>query len=316
MQEDQSKQYSINDDNEIDLREFFDVLLAGKWIIIFFTVLIFISGIVFSLRLPNIYESKALLVPTSSSNNISKSLVNYSNLAGLAGINLPTNVEDDNSSKAFQKISSLSLFENNIINNIFLPDLMAVKSWIPESNTIVYDSSIYNIDKESWVRDFSYPQKQVPSAQESYKVFLTEHLKLSQDNQTGFITLSVRHQSPFIAKQWAELIIDEVNNFYRQKDKTESERAVSYLNKQISMTGLSEIKNVMAQLLQEETKKLTLIEANRSYVFDYIDPPAVMEKKSGPKRSIICLLSGLLGAIFSIIFVLIRHYSFKKNIHK
>jgi hypothetical protein len=51
------------------------------------------------------------------------------------------------------------------------------------------------------------------------------------------------------------------------------------------MTSLSEIKQVLAQLLQEETKKLTLIEANQSYVFDYIDPPAVMEKKSEPKRS-------------------------------
>ena len=50
------------------------------------------------------------------------------------------------------------------------------------------------------------------------------------------------------------------------------------------MTGLSEIKQVLAQLLQEETKKLTLIEANQFYVFDYIDPPAVMEQKSEPNR--------------------------------
>ena len=44
------------------------------------------------------------------------------------------------------------------------------------------------------------------------------------------------------------------------------------------MTTLAEIKQVLAQLLQEETKKLTLIEANESYVFEYIDPPAVMNK--------------------------------------
>ena len=74
------------------------------------------------------------------------------------------------------------------------------------------------------------------------------------------------------------------------------------------MTGLSEIKQVLAQLLQEETKKLTLVEANRSYVFDYIDPPAVMEQKSAPKRFLILILSALLGGILSILFVLIRHY--------
>ena len=69
-------------------------------------------------------------------------------------------------------------------------------------------------------------------------------LSLSEDKKSGFITLSIKHQSPFIAKQWVELIVNEVNSFYRQKDKSESEKAVSYLNQQISMTGLSEIKQV------------------------------------------------------------------------
>ncbi|MBT4883718.1 MAG: chain length determinant protein, partial [Glaciecola sp.] len=136
----------------------------------------------------------------------------------------------------------------------------------------------------------------------------------SEDNKSGFISLSIRHQSPFVAKHWAELIINEVNSFYRQKDKSESERAVSYLNQQISMTGLSEIKQVLAQLLQEEAKKLTLIEANQHYVFDYIDPPAVMEQKSEPKRSLIFILSLLLGGMLSIILVLIRYYVIKQKV--
>ena len=46
------------------------------------------------------------------------------------------------------------------------------------------------------------------------------------------------------------------------------------------MSGLSEIKQALAKLLQEETKKLALIEAKEFYVFDYIDPPVVMETKS------------------------------------
>ena len=79
------------------------------------------------------------------------------------------------------------------------------------------------------------------------------------------------------------------------------------------MTGLSEIKEVLAQLLQEETKKLTLIEANQYYVFDYIDPPAAMEKKSEPKRALICIFSALLGGMLSLVIVLIRHYAIKQK---
>ena len=92
------------------------------------------------------------------------------------------------------------------------------------------------------------------------------------------------------------------------------EKAVSYLNQQVSLTSLSEIKEALAQLLQEETKKLTLIEANKYYVFDYIDPPAVMEKKSEPKRALICILGALLGGMLSIVLVLIRHYAVKQKV--
>ena len=313
MQEAHSIKHPNDFDDEIDLRELFYVLLEGKWIIVSLTAFVSIVGVIYSLSLPNIYESKAMLVPVNSSSGISGALGSYSGLAGLAGINLPSGGDEGNSAKAIQKISSLSFFENNILPNIHLPDLMAVKSWNSKTNTLTFDDSIYDTNSNTWIRDFSYPQQQIPSAQESFEVFKTAHLSLSEDKKSGFITLAIKHQSPFIAKQWVELVINQVNAFYRQKDKSESEKAVSYLNQQISITGLSEIKQVIAQLLQEETKKLTLIEANQYYVFDYIDPPAVMEKKSEPKRALICILSALLGGMLSILLVLIRHYAFNKK---
>jgi hypothetical protein len=292
-------------DDEIDIKELFYVLLEGKWIIIFVTTFISIIGVIFSLLLPDIYESKALLVPVNSSNSISSSLQSYGSLAGLAGINLsPNGGGVSNSVKATKKITSLSFFENNILPNIYLPDLMAVKSWDSATNTMEYDESIYNTNSNTWVIN--------RSAQESFSEF-KKKLILSQDKASGFSILSIKHQSPFIAKQWVELIVDEVNSFYRQKDRLESEKAANYLNMQISITGLTEIKQVLAELLQEETKKLALIEANRFYVFDYIDPPAVMEKKSAPSRAIICIISSLIGAMLSILLVLIRRYFFSEN---
>ena len=313
MQEAHSNKHPNDFDDEIDLRELFYVLLEGKWIIVSLTAFVSIIGVIYSLLLPNIYESKAMLVPVNSSSGISGALGSYSGLAGLAGISLPSGGDEGNSAKAIQKISSLSFFENNILPNIHLPDLMAVKSWNSKTNTLTFDDSIYDTNSNTWIRDFSYPQQQIPSAQESFEVFKTAHLSLSEDKKSGFITLAIKHQSPFIAKQWVELVINEVNTFYRQKDKSESEKAVSYLNQQISSTNLSEIKEVLAQLLQEEIKKLSLIEANEYYVFDYIDPPAVMEEKSAPKRALICILIALFGGMLSMLLVLLRHYAFSEK---
>ena len=309
MQEEQNSKH-FND--EIDLRTLFHVLSKGKRTIIYVTALISTLAIILSLLTPNIYESRALLAPVNPANSISGALQSYSGLAGIAGISLPTNSEENNSAKALKKLKSLSFFENNILNNIFLPDLMAVKSWDYKTNTLNYDSSIYEAKSKTWVRDYSYPKKPIPSAQESFEVFIEKHLTLTEDIETGFISLSIKHQSPFIAKQWAELAVNQVDNFYRQKDKLESEKAVEYLSEQILMTGLSEIKQVIAELLQEETQKLSLVEANEYYVFEYIDPPAVMEEKYGPNRVLYFIVSLLLGALLGIFLVLIKYYFFKK----
>ena len=42
--------------------------------------------------------------------------------------------------------------------------------------------------------------------------------------------------------------------------------------------------------------------------FEYIDPPAVMERKSEPQRALILLLSILLGGLLSVIYVLVKKY--------
>jgi hypothetical protein len=305
MQEVHINKHPIDFEDEIDLLELFYILLNGKWIIISVTAFVSTIAVIYSLLLPNVYESKALLVPANASSGISGALQSYSSLAGLAGINLPSSGGEGNSAKALEKIRTLSFFKDHILTNIYLPDLMAVKSWNSRTNTVIFDQNIYNAKNNTWIKD--------PSAQESFRVFKSKHLALYKDKKSGFVTLSIKHQSPYVSKQWAELVVNEVNEFYRQKDKLESERAVSYLNQQISMTGLSEIKQVLAQLLQEETKKLTLIEANQFYVFDYIDPPAVMELKSEPNRAFICIISAILGGILSVLLVFIRHYAFSKK---
>jgi len=310
MQEENNSFKHQND--EIDLREVLHVLLEGKWIIGTVVAFFSVTVVFFSLSLPNIYQSRALLTPIAPTDNISGALSSYSGLINLAGVRLPSQGAESNAVKAMEKMHSLSFFESDILPNINLPELMAMDSWDPMTNEIKFNEDIYLKASNKWVRKFSYPKKLVPSAQESFERFHKRHFFLSEDKKTGFISLRIQHQSPLIAKEWAELVIDQINTFYREKDKTEAEKAVNYLNNQIRKTNLAEIKEVIANLLQQETQKLTLIEASEAYVFDYIDPPAVMEKKIAPTRSKICIIGALLGGIFGVLIVLLRHYFFRK----
>ena len=194
---------------------------------------------------------------------------------------------------------------------IFLPDLMAVKSWDDQKNKIIYDEGVFKKNSNSWINDSSNSEISFPSAQKSFEVF-KGHFNMLQD-ENGYIVLSMKHQSPLIAKEWIEIFVEEINSFYRQKDKLESEKAVIYLNKQIANTTYSEIRAVTASILEKEIQKLTLIEANKDYVFEYINPPSVMEKKSEPYRSLMVIYFTIFGLMLSGILVLFRYYFLKEK---
>lgn len=299
-------QPDIARDEDIDLNEILKVIWNSKLLLFLSSSIFFVGAVVYSLSLPNIYRSEALLSPTSQENTMSSTARTYGGIASLAGINLVAQNNQSNHVKALDKLNSLSFFSDSILPNIFLPDLMAIKSWNPETNTIIYDENIYSKKTQKWVREFQYPQSQIPSAQESFLVF-QDHVDISRDIDTGFITIAVKHQSPFIAQAWTKLIVKELNYFFRVKDKAETKAARDYLNTQIEQTSFAEIKQVIAELIQQKTQQLTLIEVSDYYVFEYIDPPAVMEIKHEPNRLGLALIGVFLGLIFGLIVIIFKN---------
>lgn len=284
-------------DDEVDIRQLIKAVWEGRWLIIISTFLFSTIFVIYSLSLPNIYQAQTLLSPVGENTQV-QNQGSIGGLASLAGINLSSG-SVGNSGKALEKVKTFSFFEENILPNILIQDLMAIESWDASNNIISYNENIFNENTQTWI--------QAPSLQRSYQSFMSA-VTFYQNPTTFFVTISVKHQSPYVAKAWTELIVDQINYFFRSNDKKEAEASIDFLNAQIAQTSYTEIKQVIAQLLQQKIQQLTLIEANDNYVFAYLDPPIVMEEKIEPSRSSISILGALLGGMLGIIFVLIRHY--------
>jgi len=222
---------------------------------------------------------------------------NIGGLASLAGINI-SSTSGGNSTKAITKITTLSFFKENILPNIFLPDLMAVRTWDEENNSVIYDSS-YNVQTGKW--------NEIPHPQKSFKAF-KDRLQVSQDYDTKFLTISFKHESPHIAKEWTELVVNQINDSFRARDKLEAETAMNFLYAQMALTSYTEIKQVVAEILKQKMQQLALIEANEFYVFSYLDQPAVAKEKIEPSRSSISILGALFGFMLGVLIVLVRSY--------
>tara|TARA_A100001015_G_scaffold320020_1_gene444908 strand:+ start:99 stop:1052 length:954 start_codon:yes stop_codon:yes gene_type:complete len=283
-------------DGEIDILDLFRKIWSEKIIVLSVTAVFCLFALTYSLSLPNLYVSKSLLYPNENTSNSTSSFGQYSSLAGLAGISLPP-AAPNKTKESIEILKSLEFFKKSILPNIFLPDLLAVKSWNPQLDKLEYDNSIYDEKSAKWTRKNLDSNTSMPSVQESFEVF-SEHFNLAEDISTGFITLSIKHQSPHIAEAWLNSIIYLINSTRRLEDKLKIESNIDYLNTQLSSTNYAEIKSGLSELLQSKIKALMMINSETEYVFKVIDPPYIPEKKSEPRRFLIIMSGIFFGFLF------------------
>ena len=300
-------------DDEIDLRELFNALWKGKWIIIVTTFVFAVGSVLYALSLPNIYKSDALLAPAESSNGggLSKMAGQLGGLAALAGVNLGAG-ESSQTDLAVQVMKSRQFVEAFINKHDLLVPLMAVKDWDLTNNKLILDEELYNLTTGEWLREPDGLRGSTPTAQEAFEVFNNEVLSISQDKESGLYTVSVKYYSPYIAQQWVNWLIEDINKVMRERTIAETSQNLAYLNAQLKKTAVADMQSTFYKLIEEQTKSLMLAEVQEEFVFKVIDPAVIPEIKDAPKRALICVLGTVLGGLCGIAFVLAL-YAFRKN---
>ncbi|EOV3437949.1 Wzz/FepE/Etk N-terminal domain-containing protein [Vibrio parahaemolyticus] len=306
-----NSQQSIDD--EIDLRELFSALWKGKWIIIATTFIFAVSSVLYALSLPNIYKADALLAPAESSNGggLSKMAGQLGGLAALAGVNLGGG-ETSQTDLAVQVMKSRQFVEAFINKHDLLVPLMAAKDWDLANNKLLLDEELYNPNTGEWLREPNGMRGAIPTAQEAFEVFSKEVLDVSQDKDSGLYTISVKNYSPYVAQQWVNWLIEDINKVMRERTIAETSQNLAYLNTQLQKTAVADMQSTFYKLIEEQTKSLMLAEVQEEFIFKVVDPAVVPELKDGPKRALICVLATLLGGMLGVAIVLVR-FAFQKE---
>ena len=304
-------QHSEHDD-EIDLAELWFAIWAGKFVIIAVSALFAASSIFYALNQPNIYKASTLLAPAgeNGAGGLAKMAGQFGGLASLAGINLGGG-GTDKTGLALEVLKSRLFIENFIKKHQLLVPLMAAKNWDMESDKLIINDEIYDATNNKWLREVKAPKKPEPSSWEAFKEF-SQAITVSSDKTSRMITITIKHYSPSIAKQWLVWLVAEINNTIREQDKTEAQRSIDFLNTKLEETQLADMQTVFYQLIEEQTKTIMLAEVSKEYVLKTIDPANVPDEKDSPKRALIVVLGTMLGGILSVLIVLIRYFS-RKN---
>ena len=294
-------------DDEIDLLELWRALMRGKWIIIGFTAIFSIASVFYALSLPNMYKSTAVLAPAESAGGggLAKLAGQFGGLASLAGVNLGGG-RSKKTAEALEILQSWAFIEEFIQEQNIAPQVFAVKGWNAEANELIYDTEIYDPQTQTWTREPPKGKQAVPSSWELYELFKDEYLSVGEDKVSGFTSLNIEYYSPEIAKQWADTLVEKINQRLQKQDAEEAQKNVTFLKQQIEETPLASMQSVFYDLIEEQTKTLMLAKGSTEYVFKTISESRVSEERSKPKRALICTLGAMLGGLLGCIIALLR----------
>lgn len=302
--EDAQNNVQITSSGEINFAWVASTLLAAKNTILVTTFVLAAVAVGYSLLLPDIYKSQAILVAADETAGIGMT-GQLGSLAAMAGVNLGKGKGEDKSELAVNILKSKDFIIRFLERHNAAIDLMAAESWDPISRTLKYDNTVYDHSISKWTRKVDAPLTPEPSGQTLHKEFI-KIFSVSKDKLTGIITISISHPSPIVARSWLDSMIADINEEVRVRDQKQAEKSINYLTVKASETNLTELRSIFYKMIEEQTKTLLLANVRDEYALKVIDPPLEAEEKSEPKRALIVILFTVIGFLLSVVVVLLR----------
>ena len=208
------KNQMYDEDDSIDIIESLSKILKSKIFILKITILFTLIGIIYSLSLKNIYRSSSIFYPhyekIENTNNLR-------DLAGLAGINLGSQSNENIPSNLYPNLISSPIFKRKVldetinvggdqlsyrdyllnnstsfdIKKILLFPITLLSNLIPKDEVIINNNS-------ADILSFSNDEYRIHK-------YLKNIIHLNLNEKEGFIELSVDDKNPHVASQVAEI---------------------------------------------------------------------------------------------------------------
>ena len=268
-------------DDEISLRELWNVVWRGKWLIVAITAVFAIAAVIYALMASEWYRTEVLLAPADEKASASLG-GQLGGLAALAGVNVGSGGD---SAEAIAVLRSRE-FAREFIEDFDLLTVFFADDW--------------DAQKKRW-------RGNDRDIRDGVKYFHKMVLRVSEDRQTRMVTLAIEWTQPDLAAEWANALANRLNVRQRERALREAEANVAYLQAEIARTNLVTLQQSVGRLLENELQKLMLARGNEDFAFRIIDKASPPRERVRPMRALIAIVGTLFGGMIAVIALLMAH---------
>lgn len=147
--------------------------------------------------------------------------------------------------------------------------------------------------------------EEIPTSFDGYGI-LSSSLEISFDKSLLMVEFTF-HDAQNVAFILNNLI-DEVNSFIRAQTIIDAEKNINFLKQEINKTQLSDSKDMLYKLVEQQTQSIMLANTREDFAFKIIDPAMQPIGAYGPNRKLIVIIGTLVGTIISFFLVLFMNF--------
>jgi len=244
--------------NDLDREPSLPILMMRHWMLasVIIVSCTLVSTVMAFLTAP-IYRASVTLLPAqnrTSMGELEASLGGLGSIGSLVGLGAG---QSQDTVEAVALLESRGLAEAFIQDHHLLPRLFANR---------------WDATRATWRA--TWWSTTPPSLYDGYREFDRMVRHVSQDRQTGLVTLEVDWTDPTEAAQWANEMVGRVNDVMRKRALEQANASIELLTNELKQASTVELRESIARTIDTYVKSRVFARTTPDYAFRIVDPPA------------------------------------------
>ncbi len=287
------------EEDEIDLRELWQTILKGKKIIAILVVIVISFTLVYIFKLPNVYKSESILIPTSEHSG--PSLGGLGGLAAMAGVS----------------IGGGDSMTPDVAFNTLLNDYEFMHVFVVKNNLVSYYKN-KNLDKNyvfalgfrgvyDLFKSSPVPESSSSNEADIYNIVksVKNNFSISSDKKTALITVSYSDSDRKHAPEMILAFLKDASSYLVKNNLRIIDNKLNYFSKEMQKADGFELRQSLSSMISQILQEKVMMQSKVYYQCDVLTQPAVayVKDKTKPKRGLILVVSFIASLILGVFLV-------------
>ncbi len=304
----QAQEQYIEED-EIDLRELWQTILRGKKVIISVVVLVVSLTVVYALKLPNVYKSEMVLIPTSQDSG--PSLGGLGGLAAMAGVSIGGGGS-----------MTPDVAFNSLLNNYEFMSRFVLKNKILEHymSTDVDKNYVFALGIRG-VYDFFHSSSDAQEVKnQADAVFavvkkVQSNFSITSDKKTALITISYMDSDRIYPPKVINAFLKDASKYLVDNNLRIIDNKLHYFEKEMQRVDAFELRKSLSGMISKILQDKVMMQSKVYYQCDVLTEPSVayIKDKSKPKRALIVIVAFVTSIILGVFLVFFLEFMKKEE---